>query len=57
MVHRHRPQSTLTMLSENELRTIIRGDSAWAGVHTGTAQLLADTLLNESFKQAWTESL
>lgn len=30
-------QSILTMLSENELRTIIRCDSAWAGVQAGTA--------------------
>lgn len=32
------------MLSKNELRAIIRCDSAWAGVHA--AQLLANTLLN-----------
>lgn len=39
----------LTMLSKNELRAIIRCDSAWAGVHA--AQLLANTLLNSCISE------
>ena len=47
-------QRMLTMLSKDELRAIIRRDSALAGVHA--AQLLADSFWTDSCEQACARS-